>query len=107
MTVAERILTMDDAALLRFRDNVRRLQAAPGRQQNEALALAPLIEAEVAVREARKPPKKTAKPTKAALAKKAAAEAKAAAAAEEAEEAEEAEDPNESEAAETETAEPN
>ena len=81
MTIAARIPTLDDAALSRLRLNCLRLEAIPGRQQREAAELVPLIEAEVAVREARKPPKKSAKPTKAALAKKAAAEAKAAEAA--------------------------
>jgi hypothetical protein len=76
MSIAERIPTLDDAALSRLRLNCLRLEATPGRQQREAAELVVLIEAEVAEREARKPPKKL---TKAALAKKVAAEAKAAA----------------------------
>jgi hypothetical protein len=61
MTIAERILTLDDAALLRLQANARRLEATPGSQQHEAARLVPLIDAEVAERLARKPPKTVAK----------------------------------------------
>jgi hypothetical protein len=90
MSMAERIVTMDDAALVRFRDNVQRLAATPGRQQNEAIALAPLIEAELAERESKKPPKKISKATLATQAAKAEKAAKRAEALEAAAEAREA-----------------
>ncbi|OYX30519.1 MAG: hypothetical protein B7Y99_11580 [Caulobacterales bacterium 32-69-10] len=80
MSMAERILTMDDASLVRLRDNARRLEASPGRQQNEAAALVPLIEAELAERESKKPVKKVSKATLASQAAKAAKAAKLAAA---------------------------
>ena len=80
MALADMIPTLDDKALANLRDNAMRLESAGGRQQQQAIEALPLIQAELAARLARKPPKKTAKPrvTKAA---KAAAEAAAAAAA--------------------------
>ena len=59
MTLAGMIPTLDDKALANLRDNARRLEAGDGRQQQQAAAALPLIEAELAARLALKPPKKT------------------------------------------------
>jgi ABC-type transporter MlaC component len=62
MAIADMIPGMDKASLSNLRDNARRLKASNDtRQQEQASALLPLIEAELAAREALKPPKKTAK----------------------------------------------
>jgi hypothetical protein len=62
MAIADLIPNMDDAGLANLRDNARRLKASnDGRQQEQAALLLPLIEAELTERQARKPPKKTAK----------------------------------------------
>ena len=62
MAIADMIPGMDDASLSNLRDNARRLKASnEGRQQEQASLLLPLIEAELAARQAAKPPKKTAK----------------------------------------------
>jgi hypothetical protein len=57
MAIADRLPTLDDAALASLRANAARLQAGGGAKQEEAAMLLPLIEAEIAEREARKPPK--------------------------------------------------
>jgi hypothetical protein len=62
MAIADRIPTLDDAALANLRDNAARLGASgAGQQQKQAMTLLPLIEAELASRKAAKP-----KPTRAA-----------------------------------------
>ena len=62
MAIADMIPGMDDTALANLRANAQRLQASQdARQQERATELLPLIEAEQAAREAKKPPKKTAK----------------------------------------------
>ena len=58
MAVADMLPTMDDKALETLRSNALRLQDEPeGARQKQAAMLLPLIEAELADREARKPPK--------------------------------------------------
>lgn len=75
MAIADMIPTLDDAALASLGANARRLsQGAPGPRTNEAVALLPLVEAEVSAREALNPPN-PAKPK--ARRAKAAAEAEA------------------------------
>lgn len=62
MAIADMIPDMDDTALANLRANAQRLKAShDGRQQEQAATLLPLIEAEQAAREARKPPKKSVK----------------------------------------------
>ncbi|HTK34001.1 MAG TPA: hypothetical protein VL358_01785 [Caulobacteraceae bacterium] len=62
MAIADMIPDMDAASLANLRANALRLKASnDGRQQEQASALLPLIEAELAAREALKPPKKSAK----------------------------------------------
>jgi hypothetical protein len=62
MAIADMIPGMDAASLANLRANALRLKASnDGRQQEQASALLPLIEAELAAREALKPPKKSAK----------------------------------------------
>ena len=56
MAIADKLPTLDDAALARLRANAARLQAAGGAMREEAALLLPLIEAEIAERE-RKPAK--------------------------------------------------
>ena len=80
MTMADRLPTMTDADLASLHANAQRLEttaATPG-QQKAAADMLPLIAAELAEREARKPPKPAPKPRKTAAkktsAKKAAAE---------------------------------
>ena len=70
MTLAERIPTLDDDALKTLGANARRLEAEGGRRQEEAAMLVPLIEAELADRQARKPAK-PAKPASAPRRKRA------------------------------------
>jgi len=60
MTLAERIPDLDDDALKTLRANAHRLQAEGGRRQEEAAMLLPLIDAELAERQARNPPAPTA-----------------------------------------------
>ncbi len=58
MAVADMLPTMDDKALESLKVNALRLQDEPeGARQKQAEMLLPLIEAELAEREARKPPK--------------------------------------------------
>ena len=58
MTVADMLPKMDDKALDSLRANALRLQDEPeSARQKQAVLLLPLIEAELAEREARKPPK--------------------------------------------------
>lgn len=58
MAVADMLPTMDDKALESLKANALRLQLEPeGARQKQAELLLPLIEAELAEREARKPPK--------------------------------------------------
>ena len=58
MAVADMLPTMDDKALESLKANALRLQEEPeGARQKQAEMLLPLIEAELAEREARKPPK--------------------------------------------------
>ena len=58
MAIADMLPTMDDAALANLRINASRLQAdADGARQEQAALLLPLIDAELAERDARKPPK--------------------------------------------------
>lgn len=60
MAVADMLPTMDDAALASLMTNARRLETgAEGPRRDQAAQLVPLIEAELAEREARKPPKVT------------------------------------------------
>jgi hypothetical protein len=90
MAIADMIPTLDDDALVSLRVNAQRLSlGAAGPKTAEAAALLPLLDAELAAREALKPPK--AIKTRMTKAAKAAEAAEAAQAAEDAEEAEEAE----------------
>ena len=58
MAIADMLPTMDDKALDSLKANALRLQEEPeGARQKQAEMLLPLIEAELAEREARKPPK--------------------------------------------------
>ena len=58
MALADMLPTMDDKALESLKANALRLQDEPeGSRQKQAELLLPLIEAELAEREARKPPK--------------------------------------------------
>lgn len=63
MAIADMIPTLADDALASLHLNARRLsQGAPGPKTAEAAALLPLVETELAARQALKPPPKTAKP---------------------------------------------
>ena len=58
MAIADMLPKMDDKALESLKVNALRLQEEPeGARQKQAEMLLPLIEAELAEREARKPPK--------------------------------------------------
>jgi hypothetical protein len=57
MALADRLPTLDDAALANLRANAVRLQSVEGAKGEAAAVLLPLIEAEIADRESRKPPK--------------------------------------------------
>ena len=57
MALADMLPTLDDAALANLWANATRLETGAGAKQKEAALLLPLIEAELADREARKPPK--------------------------------------------------
>lgn len=90
MAIADMIPTLADDALASLHANAQRLSQGPaGPKTDEAAALLPLLEAEVAARDALKPAKVT-KPRVSRAKAKAAQEAEDAAA-EEAEEAAEAE----------------
>ncbi|MEO6339263.1 MAG: hypothetical protein ABIO39_04420 [Caulobacteraceae bacterium] len=97
MAIQDLIPVMEDKDLVTLRGNARRLETTgSAKQQAAATELLPLIEAEMATRKARLPPKAAPKRLS-AKAKKAAADAEAAEAAEA--EAEEAEEPAETEEA--------
>jgi hypothetical protein len=64
MTMANLIPTLGDAELANLLANARRLQSGSGASQAKAEALVPLIEAELAEREARKPAKPAPKARK-------------------------------------------
>jgi hypothetical protein len=92
MAIADMIPTLDDDALASLRANAERLSAgAPGPKTDEAAALLPLVETELAAREALKPPKAVKARISRSKAAKAAEAAEAAQAEEDAEEAQEAE----------------
>ena len=58
MALADMLPTMDDAALASLMSNAKRLQSgAEGPRRDQAAELVPLIEAEQADRQAKKPPK--------------------------------------------------
>ena len=58
MAIADMLPTMDDTALASLRVNASRLEAGEdGARQKQAAVLLPLIDAELAERDARKPPK--------------------------------------------------
>ena len=83
MSMVDRLPTMSDADLASLHENAKRLEAGaatPG-QQKAAAEMLPLIAAELAERESRKPKKAAPKPRKVA-AKKAPAKKAAAASAE-------------------------
>ncbi len=63
MALADMIPTMEDKALANLRQNAVRLEAdGKGPRQQEAADLLPLIDAELAERESRKPKKAPPKP---------------------------------------------
>ncbi len=63
MAIADMIPGMDDSELANLRQNAQRLTAsAVARQQEQAVALLPLIDAELAQRAAAKPASKAAAP---------------------------------------------
>jgi hypothetical protein len=64
MTVAERIPHLDDAELANLHANALRMQGDDGRRGEQATALIPLIEAELAERVAKKPPRAPARARK-------------------------------------------
>jgi hypothetical protein len=64
MLIADRLPTMAVDALESLRDNATRLAAEPGTRGKEAGDLLPLIEAELAQREAAAPKKPRAAPKK-------------------------------------------
>lgn len=92
MALADMIPTLDDKALANLRANAQRLEAAGGRQQQQAMEALPLIDAELAARLARKPAKKAPKARAPRLTKAAKAAAEAAAAEQAGEEADASED---------------
>ncbi len=58
MAIADMLPTLDDTALASLRVNASRLEAGEdGARQKQAAVLLPLIDAEMAERDARKPPK--------------------------------------------------
>lgn len=60
MTMIDRLPAMDDAGLANLHANATRLgQSGTAQQQTAAAEMIPAIEAELAAREARKPPRKT------------------------------------------------
>jgi hypothetical protein len=68
MTIAERLPKMNDAALANLKANAIRLQTTDGSRREAATLLLPLIEAEIAERESRVPPK-PARPARRAASK--------------------------------------
>jgi hypothetical protein len=65
MAIADLIPTLDDKALANLHDNAVRLQAGPETaNQKRAVVLLPIIEAELAERDAKKPPKRVTAPPK-------------------------------------------
>ena len=65
MALADMLPTFDDASLLSLRSNAVRLAAdTAGARREDAAALLPLIEAEIAGREANKPPKPVRRPVR-------------------------------------------
>ena len=86
MAIQDLIPVMEDKDLVTLRTNARRLEASgAAKQQAAATELLPLIEAEIATRKSRLPPKATPAKRISAKAKKLAEDAAAAAAAEEVE----------------------
>ena len=76
MSVADKIPTLDDAALANLRSNAARLETQGDKaRQQEAVSLLPLIDAEIATRKANKPPKATVATKRKPAAKKASATA--------------------------------
>ena len=69
MALADMLPTFDDAALLSLRANAVRLSAEAGAKHDAASALLPLIDAEIAERDAKKPPKVVRKAPRKAAAK--------------------------------------
>jgi len=59
MAIGDKLSIMDDASLTNLKANASRLQFSGGAQSEAALALLPMIEAELAVRLSRKPLKAT------------------------------------------------
>jgi len=59
MAIGDKIPNMDDASLTTLKANASRLQFVGGAQSEAALALLPLIDAEIADRLSRKPAKVT------------------------------------------------
>jgi len=58
MTMADRVPDLDDKALANLLANAKRLSASgTAEQQNEANAIVPLVEAEMAARKAAAPPR--------------------------------------------------
>lgn len=57
MPLADKLPGFDDAALLSLRSNAVRLVSESGARYEEAMALLPLIEAEIAERDAKRPAK--------------------------------------------------
>ena len=58
MSISDMLPTMDDAALASLRANASRLEAGvEGARQKQAAVLLPLIDAELADRDSKKPPK--------------------------------------------------
>ena len=57
MPLADMLPDFDDASLLNLRRNAVRLISESGLRHDEAVALLPLIEAEIAKRDAERPPK--------------------------------------------------
>ncbi len=59
MAIGDKLVSMDDASLSNLKANASRLQFSGGAQSEAAIALLPLIEAELALRLSRKPVKVT------------------------------------------------
>ncbi len=76
MTLAERLPSLAREELLALRENARRLGSEAGTRQEEAAALLPLIEAELAQRAERQPAKAASPRAKPAARAKPASRAK-------------------------------
>ena len=77
MALADMLPTLDDASLVNLKNNATRLAAeATGARHDQAADLLPLIEAELAERAAKKPPKVTRRAPRAPKAAKVAKVAK-------------------------------